>query len=99
MVTANSIEMGSRPRFQTDKSGVDMAGNHRVTINAAQAIADGQKYPVVVLGYSAHYAAYVHEAVGKQFKRPNSGAKFFQSAIRNNHKRIISIIAKEVKVS
>lgn len=98
MVTGKSIEMGSKPRFRADKNGKDMHGPHKAAIEGNRKLASIMKNPVVILGYSAYYAAYVHEAVHIKFKRPQSGAKFFQSSFRKNQKKILAIIAKEARI-
>lgn len=54
--------------------------------------------PVLIMGFSANYATSVHENVGAHFRRPGAGAKFFESAIKNNEKEIIAVIKKEAKV-
>lgn len=63
------------------------------------------KYPIgVAMGFSAYYAAAVHEMVaspkGKQinWSRPGSGAKFFQAALYRNIKKIISIVKMYAKI-
>ena len=54
---------------------------------------------VVVFGYSANYALYVHEMLGAiNWSRPNSGAKWFEYAIKRNVDRILAIIAGNVKI-
>lgn len=57
------------------------------------------KKSVVVFGYSANYALYVHEMIGPvNWSRPNSGAKWFEYAIKRNSDRILAIIAGRSKV-
>jgi hypothetical protein len=52
------------------------------------------KKSVVVFGYSANYALYVHEMIGEvNWTRPNSGNKWFEYAIKRNYNRLIHIIA------
>ena len=54
--------------------------------------------PALQIGFSAFYAWYVHEMVGANFKRPGSGAKFFEAALKRNQERILEIIRKEAEV-
>lgn len=59
----------------------------------------------VIMGFSANYAVYVHEAVEATFgvagggrmnwNRPGSGPKFLESAIKRNTHEIFRIIAEE----
>ena len=54
--------------------------------------------PYVVFGYSANYAAAVHEMMqspsGKpiNWSRPGSGPKFFEASLKRNKKKILRII-------
>ncbi len=51
----------------------------------------------ITMGFSAPYAAFVHEMVGATFTRQDSGAKFFQAALYHNMDRILEIIAEEAR--
>lgn len=53
--------------------------------------------PIIVFGFNASYAWWVHENVGANFKRPGSGAKFLEAALKRNEKRILEIIRDTVK--
>lgn len=53
---------------------------------------------VVIAGFSANYAISVHEAVGASFKRPDSGAKFYEVSIKRNKKKVLEIIRDEAKI-
>lgn len=55
-------------------------------------------FPMVAFGFTAFYAERVHESLDVNFKRPNSGAKFFESAIKMNSKRILNMVRSEAKV-
>ena len=56
--------------------------------------------PRVIMGFTARYAVHVHEMVGSnvQWKRPNSGPKFFESAIKRNHKKILDILKRHARI-
>jgi hypothetical protein len=57
------------------------------------------KKSVVIFGYSANYALYVHEMIGPiNWSRKNSGAKWFEYAIKRNYNRLIHIIAGRAKI-
>jgi hypothetical protein len=57
------------------------------------------KKSVVVFGYSANYALYVHEMIGPtNWTRANSGAKWFEYAIKRNRDRILALIAGRSKI-
>lgn len=55
--------------------------------------------PAVICGFSANYAVFVHEMIGAAFQRPGAGPKFFQSALRRNHDKILQIIWENAKVT
>jgi hypothetical protein len=60
--------------------------------------------PFVVLGYTANYAAAVHEMLtspsGKpiDWSRPGSGPKFLQASLTRNADKIAVIVAKHVEL-
>lgn len=49
--------------------------------------------PWVLMGFSAGYALWVHERDWKLGKRPGSGPKFFESAIKRNKDKMLKMIA------
>lgn len=54
--------------------------------------------PVVIAGFSASYAIWVHENMEANFKKPGSGAKFYESALNRNHDAILEAIRGEIKL-
>jgi len=57
------------------------------------------KQSVIIFGYSANYALYVHERLGPtNWSRKNSGAKWFEYAIKRNADRIFHLISKGAKI-
>lgn len=57
------------------------------------------KQSVGIFGYSANYALYVHEMIGPvTWTRKNSGAKWFEYAIKRNRDRIFFLIANGTKI-
>lgn len=57
------------------------------------------KKSVVIFGYSANYALFVHEMIGPvNWTRPNSGNKWFEYAIKRNFNRILALIAGRAKI-
>lgn len=57
------------------------------------------KQSVIIFGYSANYALYVHEMIGPiNWSRPNSGAKWFEYAIKRNADRVLALIARRSKI-
>jgi hypothetical protein len=67
-----------------------------------QGKAQGTPQLVLLMGFSARYAAAVHEGLTKKggkmkFKRPGAGAKFFESAIARNTAKMKEVINEEMK--
>jgi len=52
------------------------------------------KNPVVVMGFSAEYAVYVHENMepAVNWGRPGSGPKFFEAAFKRNKQAMLKLI-------
>lgn len=76
---------------------------HRSTKAEAQAIVSAHKDKMAtMLGYTAHYALYVHEGPGgnpgAHFKRPGAGIKWFEAAVKRNTQEIVRIIRDNAKV-
>jgi len=52
----------------------------------------------VLCGFTANYAAFVHEMIGATFKRPGAGPKFFQSALYRNTGAMLDVIRQSVDI-
>lgn len=97
MVTSKgATQSGRSPNFKNDSG--DMAAQHSQVVEQSKSWAQAIGRPVIILGFSANYAWYVHEAVDKTFKRPGSGAKFLESALDRNRKQILDMIRQEARV-
>ncbi len=75
-----------------------LRAQNKSTIAVMKQVVKKEKEPLLIMGFTANYAAPVHEMVGVNFKRPGSGAKFFQAALYRNTKRILGIMQKYAKV-
>ena len=71
----------------------------------AQAVSEGRgiaktvtKGLAVLMGFSANYALFVHENMGANFKRPGSGAKFFEVTLKRNKEKILQIIGNNARI-
>lgn len=87
--------------FKGDDAGT-LSGDHASVVSTASGQATSvskTSKPILILGFSAHYAPYVHEmGEGVAWKRPGSGPKFFESALKNNEKTIIELIKANAKL-
>jgi hypothetical protein len=80
-----------------------LASGHSATISEAQAIVSSyRKKFVIMIGYTANYALYVHEGpggnMGARFQRPGAGVKWFEAAVKRNAQAIVKIIQDNAQV-
>lgn len=90
----------STPSFKGDDAG-KMASEHNNTIAEAQGITKTEKSPVLIMGYSAYYAVYVHEMINPivKWNREGSGPKWFELSLEKNMIEMLRIIAKNCKIN
>jgi len=91
-VTTNSVQAGKSPEFKGPKA-TEFAAHHSAVVNEMQGKVKGKI--AVAMGFSANYAAEVHEKIEAKFRRPGAGAKFFQAAINNSIDEVLEIVRKE----
>jgi|TARA_R100000789_G_scaffold96157_1_gene97298 hypothetical protein len=91
--TRSRIEQGT---FDTsDKSGAKVATEHNPTVERRKSIMTVN--PFAEIGYTAHYAAAVHEA--PQSRKFTVGqSKFLEQALRNNSRNIFKIIQRRASI-
>ena len=87
---------GAAPNFKGDRAG-ELRENHGRVIGEVKALVSAVKEPVLIMGFSANYAVFVHEMVGGEggkidWSRPGSGAKFFEEALDRNKGLMLQII-------
>jgi hypothetical protein len=88
---------GNTPEFEGEGAS-GMSGEHIEVI--ASALADVQMNidPLVICGFSANYALFVHENISATFQRPGAGAKFFSASILRNKKKVLEAIKNKAKI-
>ena len=52
----------------------------------------------VYFGFSAYYAARVHELSGAKFKRPGAGPFFFEASVKRNTATILELVRNEAQI-
>lgn len=93
-----------RKNRTTGTTAATMRSSHTTAIAAARAGVEAvaRRGPVVILGYSANYALFVHEMQlrfpGVKWKRENSGGKWLEAAFKTNRDRIIDIVRKNATI-
>lgn len=88
-----TVPEGKAPNFKGDDSG-QLIADHQSVLSTMKTKAVSAGVPMVVLGFSANYAIYVHEAYGDniEWSRPGSGPGFFKNALERNEKQILKKI-------
>lgn len=105
VVTSTSVPEGGSPSFKGDNAA-EMSADHASAISENRAVTQAIPYPVLIMGFSANYALWVHEMVDAQFSgrpgkkpgRPGSGAKFLESALKRNKGVILEAIQKHASI-
>lgn len=97
LVTKLGAEEGHNPEFIGENAS-RLQSEHSATVSRGVSAAKRVKDPVAIIGFSANYADAVHEAVDKNFRRPGSGAKFLEAAIKRNARAIINVIQEEARI-
>lgn len=97
------VSMGGSPKFGgrgKKKANISkLSSTHASTISEAKSLAKIKGRPTVLFGFSAYYAAPVHEMSGTvNWTRRGSGGKWFERAIDRNIKRILTVIQKEAMI-
>jgi hypothetical protein len=89
---------------RTGVKAKDMQAQHSTMVGAAKATvgALAKKGPIVIMGYSANYALFVHEMElahpGVEWKREGSGGKWLEAAFKRNRNKIIDTVKKNATV-
>jgi len=78
-----------------------LSSDHSSAIQFAKQAANSVKHSNVVAGFSANYAAPVHEMEDTKsvnWNQPGSGSWFFVSALNRNKDEIVKIVAENSKI-
>ncbi len=104
---AGLIEAAIMIRRDMDKTSplipIGPTGNLRASWFTNPVREFGKKMIALLIGFSANYAVFVHEMVDRGSKkinwsRPGSGPKFFEAALKRNHKKILKIIGNNARI-
>jgi len=101
VATASRIAVGRGTSKFKGPKGAKMIQDHTATVTEAQGIVktkEAGKSIVVMAGYTANYALYVHESQGKAFKRTGAGPKWFETALKRNTAKIIQIVKENAQI-
>jgi len=96
---------GASPSFVDERAGsksvhpgraAKMAGDHQEVIKNHTGILRGRKHPMVVVGFTAFYAVFVHEDPYAHHTRGHY--KFLYLAIQKNNAKVLAMIKEEAKL-
>ena len=108
----SGVVKGESPSFSGENSN-EMAADHKSTISKESVSVKGSKYPVVQVGFTAVYAASVHENPQAGRNNPRSGErtkggrlkysevgewKFLEKAVKTHADNAIKVIAEEARI-
>jgi hypothetical protein len=96
--TVTRLGAGSTTSAFVGEDASELAYKYIMSINDAKADADADSDPILIMGFSAGYALWVHELVDGTFKRPGAGAKFLESALKRNKNAILRAIADSAQI-
>lgn len=97
ITSEGGVQQGENPAFEGDNAS-ELAANHQTVLTAALAEAQSYGYPVVIMGFSAEYAVWVHERVDADFQREGAGAKYFETHLASNMDEMLKMIHKEARI-
>ena len=81
------------------KNASKMKGQHHQVIGMEAATVAMKKYPTIAIGYTANYAAEVHEyPASTKWKRPGSGHKWLERNLKRSREKLLGIIRGEIKL-
>jgi hypothetical protein len=78
----------------------ELSTEHEDAIAEAQRLVanPGEGTEMVMMGYSANYAVYVHENIGAHFQRPQAGAKWFEAAMKRSTWQVLKILKDNTQI-
>jgi hypothetical protein len=105
IVTRKSVPRGSGTARFNGPKGARISAEHVSSIpEFQQKCIDNKKAQMIILGYTANYATYVHEAYGHKFKQRRgkmagrSGPGWFRAAFEAKKPEMLAVIAANTKI-
>ena len=91
ITSGRGTAMGGSPAFKGDDAS-EMSTQHGSVLSSVRSKTAGR--PIVALGFSANYAAFVEKDTTAKRKRSGSGGGFMEGSLTRNRPLILSTIAK-----
>lgn len=95
VTSRGEISSGDSPVFKDDKEG-KLSARHNSIIQKAKSMSF--KQPTVIMGFTANYAMWTHESIGRTYQRPGAGPRYFQASIRRNMPAMLKIMRDTAKI-
>jgi hypothetical protein len=83
--------------FKGPKSG-ELSTRHDTVKSKYGTEAEKDSEPMMILGFSANYASFVHENMEAHYRRPGSGPKFLENSIEHNKQKILYLLKKNAEI-
>lgn len=88
----------SEGQFEGPDAG-KLAAEHSAVTSAAEGAVQQNRKPMVIIGFSANYAVFVHENTeAKNWNRRGSGPKFLEHALDRNRSAVLTELQKHAKL-
>jgi hypothetical protein len=101
-VPADKFTKGFKDNPVRKISAGTFASWHSAAITEGQSLMKTQsfgRHKTLMMGYSAHYAAAVHENIGaKNWTRGGSGPKWLEESFKRNAQKILQIIKESAEI-
>jgi len=97
VVTSKGTAAGNSARFEGKNAG-KMQADHNSVVTEQKSVVSSKKNPYLIMGFSANYAAFVHEMEGVDWSKQGSGGKFFESALMRNTPLILQTIGNKARI-
>jgi len=96
--TVTKISTTKEGGFKGKDKGQVMQDTNAAVTNA-KGVVNTLKVPILIMGFGANYAVYVHENVGANFtgkgegdRRQGAGAKFLEASLNRNKAEVLKIL-------
>ena len=99
VASRKGLQAGGAAKFE-GKKAAELSRMHENSIAAAKAVVHKmpRRTPLVIMGYSANYALFVHEMIGATFQRQGAGPKWLETHFKRNRGNIIREVTRYAKI-
>ncbi|MFP4526443.1 MAG: hypothetical protein ACLFNL_08635 [Bacteroidales bacterium] len=92
------VNTGKTPLAKPQEVSPEDLQKQKNVVSFFKSVSESKKMPNMIFGFSANYAAAVHEMMGKvHWQKAGSGPKYMERHLKNKQDEIIKILAEEGK--